>query len=83
MDISAKEIAYVVLWGLTGMLVALLAGGIIELLSYWMIDRLSLTAVLYGILISQGLVFGLVVGPIAWKKVYLEGARGKKYVVKK
>ena len=30
-----------------------------------------------------GVIFGLWAGPVAWRKIYVEGARGKKYVIKK
>ena len=78
-----KRIVYYVLWVVTGILCAILAAGIIELASYSLVDRLSLTAVLYGVLITEGIIFGLIIGPIAWDKIYVKGARGKKYIEKK
>ncbi len=77
---KTKRIAYYVLWVITGILCAILAAGMIELASYSIVDRLSLTAVLYGVLITEGIIFGLIIGPIAWKKIYVEGARGEKYI---
>ena len=82
MQIETKKIIYYVSWVITGVLLAVLAAGMIELASYAFVDYLSLTAVLYGILITIGLIFGLIIGPIAWEKIYVQGARGKKYVKK-
>ncbi|MDD5693348.1 MAG: hypothetical protein WC437_00835 [Patescibacteria group bacterium] len=79
---SKKKILYLVLWVIASILLAILAAGIIELISYSLVDRLSLTAVLYGTLITQGIILGLMVGPIAWKMIYVDGVRGKKYVEK-
>ncbi len=57
-------------------------GGIIEFVSLELYGALNLTAVLYGIMIAQGVVLGIVLGPLAWHKIYVEGVRGKKYIKK-
>jgi hypothetical protein len=82
MNTKMKKTTYLVLWVITGVLFAILVGAIIEGMSYWVLDRLSLTAVLYGVLVTIGFFAGIIIGPKAWKMIYIDGARGKKYVVK-
>jgi hypothetical protein len=36
----------------------------------------------YGVLILLGIGVAAILGPVAWRKIYVEGARGKKYIVK-
>lgn len=82
MNAKTKEFVYLVLWIITGILFGILLAGLIELFSYWDQSQLSLTFVLYGIMITFGIFIGLVAGPLAWKMIYIDGKRGQKYVVK-
>jgi hypothetical protein len=77
-----KKITYLVLWVVGGVLVTILLAGIIEAVSYWIYGELELIAILYGVMVVVGMLIGLTCGPIAWQKIYVDGFRGKKYVVK-
>lgn len=46
----------------------------------WTIDCTWYGAI--GTLIAMGTVFGFWAGPVAWQKIYIEGIRGKKYILK-
>ncbi len=80
---NAKEILYLVLWVITGILLMLLLGGIVEFVSLELYGGLSLTLVLYGTMTAIGMVLGIILGPLAWHKIYVEGVRGKKYTKNK
>jgi Mg/Co/Ni transporter MgtE len=70
------------LWILAGFLLGLLVGGIVEImiLNFNTID--FPIYYIYGPTMFVGVFFGLWVGPVAWKKIYIDGARGKKYIIK-
>lgn len=80
MKSKGKRIVYLLLWVFTGLLLGILIGGLIEYeylyLNITDVPRLAI----YGIAVLTGIVFGLWVGPKAWKRIYVDGARGKKYV---
>lgn len=79
---NMKQITYLVLWVITGILFMVTLGEIIEFVSLELYGALNLTVVLYGIMIAQGVVLGLICGSVAWRKIYVEGVRGKKYIIK-
>ena len=77
-----KKFIYEELWIITGVLLGTLVGSGIE---YGFILAGATTFSVYYLYLPPmaiGFVFGLWVGPIAWRKIYIEGVRGKKYVVK-
>jgi hypothetical protein len=37
---------------------------------------------IFGFFLLLGIAMGAFCGPIAWQKIYVEGVRGKKYIVK-
>ena len=75
---NIKQITYLILWVITGVLFAIMLGGIIELISLWLYGSLNLAVVLYGIMSVIGVFIGLILGPIAWRKIYIEGPLAKK-----
>ncbi len=75
---NIKQITYLILWVVTGVLFAIMLGGIIELVSLWLYGKLNLAVVLYGIMSVIGVFIGLILGPIAWRKIYVEGPLAKK-----
>jgi hypothetical protein len=77
-----KKIIYLVLWVVAGILFAVVISGVIEIFSLWIYGRLESRVVLYGAMVVIGIMVGLILGPIAWQKIYIEGLRGKKYVVR-
>jgi len=79
---KTKKITYLVLWVILGVMVTATLGGIIELVSIWIYGQLELNVVFYGTLVIVGMLIGLICGPLAWQKIYVEGLRGKKYVIK-
>jgi ACR3 family arsenite efflux pump ArsB len=77
-----KKLIYEELWIITCMLLGILIGGLVE---YIFLMHGPLTFSRYYIyipLMMIGYVFGMWVGPIFWKKIYVDGTRGQKYVVK-
>jgi hypothetical protein len=82
MDTNVKKFTYFVLWVLTGLVFGTLLAGLIELRALYFDGGLTLEGVLYGILVTQCALLGLALAPIAWQKIYVEGVRGKQYVVK-
>jgi Na+-translocating ferredoxin:NAD+ oxidoreductase RnfD subunit len=75
-----KKAVYIMLWAVLGALFAICIGGLVEFISYLAFSELTLEAVLYGSMIFLGIISGFVIGPYAWKMVYIDGKRGKKYV---
>jgi len=76
-----KKKLYLGLWIITGLLLGLLAGGLVEY-EYLTLNASYSLSTLYGITIVVGGIFGVWAGPVAWKKIYVDGARGKKYIAK-
>jgi len=77
-----KKFIYEELWIITGILLGTLAGGLIE---YGFLLAGATTFSVYYLYLPPmtiGFVFGIWVGPIFWKKIYIDGVRGKKYIVK-
>ena len=81
-DNEVKKAIYISLWGILGLFFAICFAGIVELMSYMIVGYLSLEVVLFTTAIFVGIISGLIIGPIAWRKIYIEGIRGKKYIVK-
>jgi hypothetical protein len=79
---NQKQLLYLFLWLVAGGMLGFLIAGVIELKSLIIFGELTLQSVLYGIMITEGVILGLMVGPVAWRKIYVEGARGEKYLVK-
>jgi len=78
-----KKFIYEELWLMLGITTGFLVGGILE---YFLLIYLSLDFSKYFIYfptMAIGFGLGMWLGPIAWRKIYVEGVRGKKYVVKK
>ncbi len=75
-----KKIIYQSLWIVTGVLLGALIAGIAFIAAGFVFAYILFFYIPFSI---AGAIFGWWVGPIAWKKVYVEGARGKKYVIKK
>jgi hypothetical protein len=78
-----KKFIYEELWIVTGILLGVLVGGLAELA---LLSANTLTFsryYVYGPAVLAGFILGFWVGPIAWRKIYIEGVRGQKYVVKK
>lgn len=77
-----KKRLYLTLWVITGVLLAILIGGLIEMLYlYYDITNAPVIAI-DSLLLISGILFGIWIGPKAWKRIYVDGARGKKYVTK-
>lgn len=73
------KLLYEILWIITGLLLGILVAGIVVLVCDAVLAFLLL---FYIPLAIAGAIFGWWVGPIAWRKVYVEGFRGKKYIIK-
>jgi len=78
---AKKEQVYKVLWLLTGFWLGILVGGVIELiyLNNGGVVSWSL-GVAYLVAVILGLWLGRWAGPKAWKKIYVDGVRGPKYL---
>lgn len=84
MDSADKKRLYLGLWLVLGGFAGLLSGELLEWYSLGLHNEvLENKSLSYAILILVGVGIGIWVGPIAWKKIYVDGVRGKKYVVKK
>jgi len=78
-----KKFIYEELWIILGIMTGLLVGSILE---YLLLIAGSFELSKYYIYfptMAVGFALGIWLGPIAWRKIYVEGLRGKKYVVKK
>jgi len=75
-----KKLIYQILWVITGIFLGALVAGIAFLMAGAVIAFLLF---FYIPLAIAGAIFGWWIGPIAWRKIYVEGVRGKKYVIKK
>jgi hypothetical protein len=83
MKTNDKRRLYLLLWLLTGLLLGILVGGLLEYIwLYYDMDTDMVRLGIYSLTIVTGLIFGYIVGPKAWKMIYVNGARGKKYVIK-
>jgi hypothetical protein len=83
MKTSNRKQLYLALWVLAGILLGVLIGGLIEYI-YLISDTITISNyIIYGLSVLFGIIFGIWAGPIGWRKIYIEGARGKKYVVGK
>lgn len=83
MNKEIKMHIYRDLWVLNGFLLGTLLGGIIEIA---ILQRGTIEFpiwYIYAPAMLTGVIFGLWAGPIAWRKIYIEGARGKKYIAGK
>ena len=81
MNKKTKESVYKILWLVTGALFGLLVGALIELLFLKLGGAPTIWfGLVYLATIGGGFVFGRWAGPVAWKKIYIDGVRGKKYV---
>jgi hypothetical protein len=76
-----KEKTYKTLWLFTGALLGLLVSALLELL-YLRVGGVFTLWLLVGhlLFIILGVLFGRWAGPVAWKKIYIDGVRGKKYL---
>mgnify|MGYP001421920207 CR=1 FL=1 len=84
MDAKTKKRIYIGLWAMLGVMLGFLAGELVEYFFFTeQFEGFEHRIFFYTLLILAGIVLGLWLGPIAWRKIYVEGARGKKYVVKK
>jgi len=79
---EVKKAVYIVSWGMLGILFAIVIAGVVEIMSYRIANELDVEVILFGSMMIIGLIAGLCVGPIAWRKIYVEGLRGKKYLIK-
>lgn len=84
MSARDKRIIYIALWVVMNLLIAIVICLTIEavMLNYCctMPDN---RFYFYSVLMGLGGVSALIFAPIAWKKIYVDGVRGKKYVIKK
>ena len=81
MSKNRKHTLYIALWVITGILLGILIGGLIEYVwLYYDLDTNTARISIYGLTIITGIIFSYWVGPKAWEKIYIDGARGKKYV---
>ena len=81
-ETGMKKFIYEELWLITGVLLGVLVGGLIE---YTLLSTNLLTFSRYYIYLPTmiaGYVLGMWLGPVAWRKIYVEGTRGQKYVLK-
>jgi uncharacterized protein YneF (UPF0154 family) len=77
-----KRILYLTLWIITGILLGILIGALIEY-EYLYLDITEFSKIfIYSPSLLAGIAFGFWIGPKAWTKIYIEGARGKKYIIK-
>jgi hypothetical protein len=84
MEAELKRRVYLVCWLVLGALLGTLIG---ELLEYFTVvqahnEVMENRTIIYLSLVFGGILLGYILGPKAWKKIYVEGIRGKKYVVK-
>jgi len=77
-----KKKIYLILWVITGILFGFLIGNLIELGWLYLAWGTNLPLWIYVVTILLGTIFGFWAGPKAWQKIYIEGARGKKYIIK-
>ena len=82
MNKKTKKIIYLILWVITGILLGILLGGLKELFWLYLGWETQFPQWVYIVTIVFGIAFGLWVGPKAWQKIYVEGARGKQYIAK-
>lgn len=83
MKAGDKKAIYILFWVIMNVLIAIFISLVIELIlqSY----SCSMTEDRYTVYMVLGLigaVTGLILAPIAWKKIYIDGLLGKKYVIK-
>lgn len=83
MKANDKKAIYIGLWVFTNVLMAVLIGLSIELI-LTKYNCVLTPGRIYGYiaLVVMGILIGLILAPIAWRKIYIEGLRGKKYVIK-
>ena len=78
-----KEKLYKRLWLVTGFGLGVLAGGTLELIYLYNDGQVTLLfGLVYLATVAGGLYLGYLAGPVAWEKIYIDGVRGKKYVIK-
>lgn len=70
MKTKNKRTLYLVLWVVTGILLGILTGGLIEY-EYLYFDITEVPHIaIYSLAVLTGIVFGFWIGPKAWKRVY-------------
>lgn len=79
---KVKKTVYLALSAVASVLIMLSLGIAYEWKAIVLFGELTPEMVLYGVLGIVGLITGLAFGSIAWKKIYIEGVRGKKYIIK-
>ncbi len=78
-----KKIIYIVLWVVMNALIAILICLSIEaMLLNYCCSMLASRFYVYIPLFVIAIISSLVLAPIAWRKIYIEGAKGKKYIIK-
>ena len=98
MDPKVKKKVYILLWIITGAMLAVIVHGSIEIpVLLWanrgrqwhaflgINDYLQFRVIdlwVGAVELILGMAFGFWIGKIAWRKVYIEGIRGKKYIIK-
>jgi hypothetical protein len=77
-----KRLIYRTLWIAVGLMLATIVIGAIELSLIYAGAALDWVVLGYfGAILLLGLFLGLILGRLAWEKVYVKGARGLKYTL--
>ena len=83
---NSKKIAYLALWYPAGLMLGFLIASVYQLVVevyFTQVDPLTYALCVYSVFCTLGLVLGAFCGPIAWRKIYVEGLRGQRYIEKK
>lgn len=97
MKAKNKKIIYITCWGIVGFLLSFIIHAIIEIPVLFLLmknfDKFGLGLswndwylihhILSVIIAVLGIILGVKAGFIAFRKIYIEGVRGKKYMLKK
>lgn len=80
MDKDTKKYLYIGIWLVLGGMVGFLLSEVVEL--YLTVNNETFENKFEWIAVAViiGVGFAAFLGPIAWRKIYVEGVRGKKYV---
>jgi hypothetical protein len=78
---ESKRKLYLSLWIIVGILLGVIIAGVVEL-TYLNFKNSTnfIFIIIYLVMIFTGIITGRWIGPKAWKKIYIDGIRGKKYL---
>jgi hypothetical protein len=82
MNTTTKKYVYLGVWLVLGGMLGFLLSEFTELLFIYKNEQFENRVEIYGLIILAFVGIAAILGPIAWRKIYVEGLRGKKYVAK-